>query len=71
MNDDHAGSVSAGTVERSVPHVPRRMSAASAGKRPASAHGAKRSQVAPSSPMISTFGDATGASYCRTRIGAT
>jgi hypothetical protein len=60
MNEDQAGNVSAGTVDRRRPHVPRRMSAPRAGNLPDSAHGAKRFQVAPSSPMMSTFGDATG-----------
>src|SRR5262245_22754488 len=55
MNDDHAGSVSAGTVEASGPQVPRSMSAASAGSRPARAQGAKSRQQAPSSPITSTL----------------
>src|SRR6185369_17435069 len=56
MSDDHAGSVSGGIVERSGPHVPRCMSAARRGRRPALAQGLKSCHVAPSSPMTRTFG---------------
>src|SRR5262245_24718789 len=43
-------------VERSGPHVPRSMSAARCGRRPALAQGRKSCHVAPSSPMTRTFG---------------
>src|SRR5262245_47979181 len=52
MNDAQAGRVSAGTVERSGPQVPRAMRRARCGRRPSRAHGARRRQVAPSSPMM-------------------
>src|SRR4029077_9862232 len=56
IREDHAGSVSGGIVERSGPHVPRCMSAARRGRRPALAQGLKSCHVAPSSPMTRTFG---------------
>src|SRR5579875_2684971 len=54
--DAHAGSVSAGTVDRSTPHAPRSMSAARWGSRPARAHGTRTDHVAPSRPTTRTFG---------------
>src|SRR5205823_8298294 len=50
-SDVQAGNVAGGTVERSRPHAPRFISAASTGSRPSSAHGRTRSRLAPSSPM--------------------
>src|SRR5512147_1317771 len=56
MNDDQAGNVTGGTVERSTPCAPRARSAASVGMSPASRNGRARSHVAPSRPMIAITG---------------
>src|SRR6185369_12608594 len=56
MNDDQAGNVTGGVVERSTPAAPRATSAASAGISPAASHGRAKSHVAPSRPMIAITG---------------
>ena len=50
MNDDQAGSVSAGTVERRVPQLPRAISAARCGRRPLATLGAKHAPRGPVEP---------------------
>src|SRR6185369_2198155 len=52
MNDDHAGKVTGGVVERSTPDAPPPTIRASTGMSPASMKGPARSQVAPSRPTI-------------------
>src|SRR6185369_11524289 len=52
MNDDHAGKVTGGVVERSTPDAPPPTSRRSTGMSPASMKGPARSQVAPSRPTI-------------------
>src|SRR6187399_2916636 len=56
MNDDQAGNVTGGIVDRNTPWAPACWSAASTGISPASRSGPARSHVAPSRPMIAITG---------------
>src|SRR5204862_4346105 len=52
MNDDHAGNVTGGVVERRTPEAPAATRRRSVGISPASMSGRARSHVAPSRPTI-------------------